>query len=121
MGATGLAANPDEYRVRLREQPDQQIDAWAAEAMRDISIRRGVLAVLDDYREATGVDDRQLERVFSAGGGPAAAIGHDAVGHLMVPATTLFCLVPGTRSAFPDARERLISYLVENFEELVYA
>ena len=57
MGATGLAANQDEYRSRLGEQPDAQIDAWAAEAMRDISIRRGVLAVLHDYRSATGADD----------------------------------------------------------------
>ena len=36
MGATGLAVNQVEYRARLGEQPDEQIDAWAAEAMRDI-------------------------------------------------------------------------------------
>jgi hypothetical protein len=39
---------------------------------------------------------------------------------LMVPAVTLFALVPGIRSQVPDARERLIEYLVENFEEIVY-
>ena len=72
MGATGLAANQDEYRSRLGEQPDAQIDAWAAEAMRDISIRRGVLAVLQDYRSATGADDATVTRIFSAGGGPPA-------------------------------------------------
>ena len=58
MGATGLATTPAEYRGRLLEQPDEQLDAWAAEAMRDISIRRGVLAVLHDVRAASGLDDR---------------------------------------------------------------
>jgi hypothetical protein len=38
----------------------------------------------------------------------------------MVPATTLHCLVPGIRAVYPDARERLIEYLVENFEDLIY-
>ena len=75
MGATGLAADPAEYRRRLLEQPDEQIDAWAAEAMRDISIRRGVLTVLHDLRAATGLDDRELARVFAAGGGPPAVVG----------------------------------------------
>ena len=46
MGATGLAANPKEYRARLKEQDDAQLDSWAAELMRDIARRRGVLRVL---------------------------------------------------------------------------
>ena len=120
MGATGLAANRDEYRARLVDQPDAQIDAWAAEAMRDISIRRGVLAVLHDYRAATGVDDDVVGRVFAAGGGPPAVVGRDAEGRLLVPAITLHCLVAGTRAALPEPRDKLIEYLVENFEELVY-
>jgi hypothetical protein len=120
VGATGLATSPAEYRSRLRDQPDSQIDAWAAEAMRDISIRRGVRTVLHDFGEATGTDDGMLERVFTAGGGPAAVIGRDTEGTLMVPATTLHCLVSGARAVLPDARDMLIAYLVENFEELVY-
>ena len=43
VGATGLAANPKEYRARLEEQDDDQLDAWASELMRDIARRRGVL------------------------------------------------------------------------------
>jgi len=121
MGATGLATTPSEYRDRLLEQPDQQLDAWAAEAMRDISIRRGVLAVLHDVRAASGLDERGLERVFTAGGGPPAVVGRDADGRLMVPAATLHCLVTGFRAIVPGAREVLVEYLVENFEELVYA
>ena len=42
MGATGLAATPAEYRDRLREQTDEQLDAWAAELLRDVAKRRGL-------------------------------------------------------------------------------
>lgn len=121
MGATALATTPAEYRARLLEQPDEQLDAWAAEAMRDISIRRGVLAVLHDLRAASGLDDRELEKAFTAGGGPAAVVGRDSAGRLMVPAVALHCFVKGFRVVVPDPRQKLVDYLVENFEELVYA
>ena len=121
MGATGLATNEEEYRSRLGEQSDEQLDAWATEAMRDISIRRGVLTVLRDLRAASGLDDRALEKVFAAGGGPPAVVGHDGEGRLMVPAVTLHCLVKGLRAVSPDARAVIVSYLVANFHELVYA
>ena len=38
----------------------------------------------------------------------------------MVPAITLHALVPGIHAQVPDGRDRLIEYLVENFEEIVY-
>jgi hypothetical protein len=120
VGATGLSTTPDEYRKRLADQPDAQIDSWAAELMRDVAIRRGVLRVLEDFRRAAGVNEREFERVFASGGGPPAAIGRDGEGRLMVPAITLYALVPGIRSQVPDGRDRLIDYLVENFDELVY-
>ncbi len=120
MGSTGLATTTDEYRRRLLDQPDEQLDAWAAEAMRDISIRRGVLAVLHDLRNASGLGDRDLERVFAAGGGPPAVVGRDAEDRMLIPATTLHCLVPGLRATAPLARTVIVDYLVENFEELVY-
>ncbi|HEX7473660.1 MAG TPA: hypothetical protein VF323_11315 [Candidatus Limnocylindrales bacterium] len=120
MGATGLAANPKDYRARLEEQTDDQIDAWAAELMRDIAIRRGVLRVIADFLQAAAIDERGFERVFAAGGGPPAVIGRDREGRLIVPAITLHALVPGIRAQTPDGRKRLIEYLVENFEDLVY-
>jgi hypothetical protein len=120
VAGTGLSANPTEYRQRLDEQSDEQIDAWAAELMRDVAIRKGVLKVLADFRKAAGLDDRSLERVYAAGGGPPASLGRDATGRLMVPAVTLWALVQGIRSQASDGRERLIAYLVENFEDLVY-
>ena len=121
MGATGLSSNPTEYRERLAEQTDEQIDAWASELMRDVAIRRGVIRVIDDYLRATGLTKAQFERVFASGGGPPAVVGRDGQGRLIVPAVTLHALVPGTRAMLPDGREKLIAYLVENFEEFVFA
>ena len=120
MEATGLSTSKTEYRARLAEQSDDQIDAWAAELLRDVVIRRGVIKVIKDFRKAARLDERAFERVFASGGGPPAVIGRDAKGHLIVPTITLYALVPGIRSQVPDARERLIEYLVENFEEIVY-
>jgi predicted nucleic acid-binding protein len=120
VGATGLAADPKEYRARLDEQTDEQIDAWASELMRDVAIRRGVLTVIADFLKAAHLDERGLERVYAAGGGPPASIGRDREGRLLVPAITLYALVAGIRAQTKDGRARLIEYLVENFEDLVY-
>lgn len=120
MADTGLSADPGEYRKRLDEQSDDQIDAWAAELMRDVAIRRGVIRVIEDFRRAAGLGEEEFERVFASGGGPPAVLGRDRDGRLMVPAITLFALVPGIRSQVADGRSRLIEYLVANFAELVY-
>ena len=56
MSSEGLSEDPKVYRERLNEQPDEQLDAWMIEFMRDMSIRRGVLPVLVDFRQATGLD-----------------------------------------------------------------
>lgn len=120
MSATGLSADPKEYRTRLEEQSDEQIDSWAVELLRDISIRKGVLPVLEEFRHACRLDDTGIQRVFSAGGGAPATVGRTADGRVMVPATSLRYLVPGLRAETPDARARLIEYLVASFDELVY-
>jgi hypothetical protein len=120
VGATGLAANPKEYRERLQEQEDAQLDAWAAELMRDIARRRGVLRVLADFKKAAHVDDRALKRIYAAGGGAPATFGRDAKGDSIVPAVMLWALVPGIRQEATDGRDRIVEYLVENFEDLVY-
>jgi len=120
VGATGLAGNPTEYRERLREQDDAQLDAWAAELMRDIARRRGVLRVLADFKKAAHVDDRALERIYAAGGGAPATFGQDAKGEAIIPAVMLWALVPGIRRETTDGRDRIVEYLVENFEDLVY-
>ena len=120
MASTGLSADPTEYRIRLADQSDDQIDTWAQELLRDVVIRRGIVKVVGDFQRATRLDDRGFERVFASGGGPPAVIGRDAKGRLVVPTVTLFALVPGIRAQLPDGRERLVEYLVENFHEIVY-
>jgi hypothetical protein len=120
VGATGLSADTTEYRARLTEQPDAQIDSWASEMMRDVAIRRGVVRVVEDFRGAARLSDREFERVFASGGGPPATIGRDAEGRQVVPAVALWALVPGIRAEVADGRERLIEYLVANFDEIVY-
>jgi hypothetical protein len=120
VGAAGLAADPTEYRQRLLEQSDDQIDAWAEELMRDIVIRRGIVKVVNDFKKAARLDDRAFERVFAAGGGPPAVMGRDRDGHQIVPTITLWTLVPGIRAETSDGRDRLIEYLVDSFDELVY-
>jgi hypothetical protein len=58
--------------------------------------------------------------VFASGNGPTAIVGRDAQGRQMIPAVALYALVPGIRVQATDGRRRLINYLVENFDELVY-
>lgn len=120
MTATGLSASAQEYRERLDEQPDERVDAWAAELMRDMSIRRGVREVMSELRKALGTNDSGLKRLFTAGGGPAASFGVTDQGEAMVPAISLRFFVPGIRAGVPDARNRLIEYLVANFHDIVY-
>jgi len=117
---TGLSADPKEYRKRLAEQSDEQIDAWVSELMRDLVKRRGIVKVVADFRRSAKLSEPEFERVFASGGGPPAALGRDRGGNLVVPAVALFALVPGLRARVADSRSRLIDYLVSNFGELVY-
>jgi hypothetical protein len=120
VGATGLAANPTEYRKRLREQTDQQLDAWAAELLRDVAKRRGVTKVVADLRKTAHLDEKAFRRVFARGGGAPQTVGVDSEGHLIVPTISLHFLVPGLRAELPHARDRLIAYLAASFDEIVY-
>jgi hypothetical protein len=120
LSTTGLAPDPAEYRRRLREQDDAQLDSWASELLRDLSIRRGVLHALASFRASAGLDDLGLERVFAAGGGAPATLGRTVNGEIMVPAIELWCLVPGLRHEVPDGRDRIIGFLAGNFHEIAY-
>ncbi len=120
MSGTGLSADPKEYRARLDEQPDDQIDRWVSELMRDVVKRRGIVKVVDDFRSAARLSETEFERVFAFGGGAPNTLGRDAAGKVVVPTISLWTLVPGLRGLVPDSRPRLIEYLVTNFDELVY-
>jgi hypothetical protein len=120
MSGTGLSADPKEYRARLDEQPDEQIDRWVSELMRDVVKRRGIVKVVADFRSATRLSEPEFERAFAFGGGAPRTLGRDASGRLIVPTISLWAIVSGVRGLVPDSRGRLIEYLVANFEELVY-
>ena len=120
MAATGLSADPAEYQARLAEQSDEQIDTWAAELLRDVAKRRGIVRVMADLQHSARLSDGDIERVFASGDGPPAVVGRDAGGNLIVPAVALHAVVPGIRTVTPDGRDRLIAYLAANFDELVY-
>lgn len=120
MGASALSADPKEYRTRLLEQSDDQLDSWAAELMRDVAKRRGVVGVVEGFRSAARLSEAEFEHVFASGGGAPATIGRDAAGRLIVPTISLFSLVVGLRARTADSRDRLIDFLVANFDELVY-
>lgn len=120
MSGTGLSANPTEYRQRLADQSDEQIDTWVSELMRDVVKRRGIVKVVDDFRSAARLTEAEFERAFAFGGGAPRTLGRDAAGHVIVPTISLWALVPGVRALVGDSRGRLIEYLVANFDELVY-
>ena len=101
MVATGLSADPKQYRKRLAEQTDEQIDAWVAELLRDVVIRRGIVKVVEDFRRAARLDERGFERVFASGGGPPAVIGRDAAGHLVVRPSRSTRSCPGSAPRHP--------------------
>ncbi len=120
MGATGLSADPTQYRTRLTEQSDAQIDVWTQELLRDVAKRRGIVRAVEDFRRAVRLSETEFEHVFASGGGAPATAGRDAAGRLLVPAISLHALVPGLRARTADARVRLVDYLLANFDELVY-
>jgi hypothetical protein len=120
VSGTGLSANPTEYRKRLDEQPDDQLDRWVSELMRDVVKRRGIVKVVGDFRSAAKLSEAEFERVFAFGGGAPRTLGRDREGPLVVPTISLWTLVPGLRGLVADSRGRLIEYLVSNYDELVY-
>ena len=120
MSSTGLSTDPKEYRARLDEQPDDQIDRWVSELMRDVVKRRGIVKVVADFRSAAKLSEAEFERVFAFGGGAPRTLGRDVDGNVIVPTISLWTLVPGLRALVTDSRSRLIEYLVANFGELVY-
>ncbi len=120
MGASALSADATEYRARLADQPDAQLDIWAAELMRDVAKRRGVVRVVEAFRRSANLTEAEFEHVFTSGGGAPATLGRDGAGNLIVPTISLFALVPGLRARTTDGRARLTDFLVANFDELVY-
>jgi hypothetical protein len=108
------------YREMVSAQTDDQIDTWAADLFIDFAKRRGVGTAIAAYRSAAGLDARAFQRVFLVGGGPDHVVGIDTAGDLAAPIFELPRAVAGLRRTDPDARSKLVDFLVANREVMSY-
>ena len=108
------------YRAMVSEQTDTQIDTWAGDLFIDFAKRMGVGTAIAAFRDATGLDDRGFQRAFLVGGGPDHVIGIDTAGALAAPIFELPKAVAGLRRIEPQARDRLVDFLVGQREVMSY-
>lgn len=108
------------YRGMVAEQDDGQIDAWAADLFIDFAKRIGVGKAIAAFCEAAGLDARGFQRAFLVGGGPDHVVGIDTAGSLAAPIFELPKAIAGVRRIDPDARAKLVDFLVRNREVMSY-
>jgi hypothetical protein len=108
------------YREMVVAQDDAQIDTWAADLFIDFAKRMGVGTAIEAFCRATGLDARGFQRAFLVGGGPDHVVGIDTAGSLAAPIFELPKAIAGLRRIDPDARAKLIDFLVEQREVMSY-
>lgn len=108
------------YRQMVEEQDDTQINVWAADLFIDFAKRLGVGNAISAFSQATGLDARGFQRVFLVGGGPDHVVGIDTAGSLAAPIFELPKAIAGLRRIDPDARAKLIDFLVTHREVMSY-
>lgn len=109
-----------DYREMVIAQSDQQIDTWAADLIVDFAKRKGVGTAIAAFCEVAGLDARGFQRAFMVGGGPDHVIGIDTAGSLAAPIFELPKAVHGLRRIDPEARARLVDFLVNQREVMSY-
>jgi hypothetical protein len=109
-----------DYREMVEAQSDDQIDAWAADLFIDFAKRIGVGTAIRAFCEATGLDARGFQRAFLVGGGPDHVVGIDTAGSLAAPIFELPKAIAGLRRVDPNARAKLIEFLVGHREVMSY-
>jgi hypothetical protein len=109
-----------DYREMVTAQNDEQIDTWAADLIVDFAKRKGVGTAIAAFCEVAGLDARGFQRAFMVGGGPDHVIGIDTAGALAAPIFELPKAVRGLRRIDPDARARLVEFLVQQREVMSY-
>jgi len=112
--------DPTGYRDMVTAQTDEQIDIWAADLFVDFAKRIGVGTAIAAFNRVAGLDQRGFQRAFLVGGGPDHVVGIDTAGALAAPIFELPRAVAGLRRVDPDARSKLIAFLVENREVMSY-
>ena len=108
------------YRDMVEAQDDRQIDTWAADLFIDFAKRIGVGTAIAAFSTAAGLDARGFQRAFLVGGGPDHVVGIDTAGSLAAPIFELPKAVSGLRRIDPDARAKLIDFLVGHREVMSY-
>jgi hypothetical protein len=108
------------YRTMVSEQDDAQIDTWAADLFIDFAKRLGVGNAIAAYCRATGLDTRGFQRTFLVGGGPDHVVGIDTAGAVAAPIFELPKSIAGLRRIDPQAREKLVDFLVDHREVMSY-
>ena len=114
------ATDRGEYREMVEAQADEQIDRWAADLFIDFAKRMGVGNAIAAFCRAASLDEKGFQRVFLVGGGPDHVVGIDTAGALAAPIFELPKAIAGLRRIEPDARKKLISFLVDHREVMSY-
>lgn len=104
----------------VEAQSDEQIDRWAADLFIDFAKRIGVGTAIAAFCRAGGLDARAFQRAFLVGGGPDHVVGIDTAGALAAPIFELPKAIAGLRRIEPDARIKLVDFLVEHREVMSY-
>ena len=108
------------YREMVVAQDDAQVDTWAADLFIDFAKRLGVGTAIEAFCRATGLDARGFQRAFVVGGGPDHVVGIDTAGSLAAPIFELPKAIAGLRRFDPEARDKLVDFLVEQREVMSY-
>ncbi|MGZ6372688.1 MAG: hypothetical protein ACXWL8_04760 [Candidatus Limnocylindria bacterium] len=106
------AAEERTYRSMVEAQTDQQIDTWAADLFIDFAKRMGVGTAIAAFCAVADLDAKGFQRAFLVGGGPDHVVGIDTAGALAAPIFELSRAIAGLRRTDPDARGKLIAFLV---------
>lgn len=113
-------ADEQGYRAMVAAQEDAQIDTWAADLIVDFAKRIGVGKAIAAFCTAAGLDARGFQRAFLVGGGADHVVGIDTAGSLAAPIFELPKAIAGLRRLDPDARGKLVDFLVEHREVMTY-
>ncbi len=108
------------YRDMVEAQGDPQIDTWAADLFIDFAKRKGVGTAIGAFCTVADLDAKGFQRAFLVGGGPDHVVGIDTAGALAAPIFELPRAIAGLRKTDPDARRKLVEFLVSQREVMSY-
>ena len=114
------AIDERDYRTMVEAQNDQQVDTWAADLFIDFAKRMGVDTAIAAFCGVTGLDAKGFQRAFLVGGGPDHVVGIDTAGALAAPIFELPRAIVGLRRIDPEARRKLVAFLVGQREVMSY-